>query len=342
MTPRKDRYRNRDWAESVVGFSISYQHDAMLARGFGLEHMREMLIRLARHLLRQGASLAYGGNWKVREDNFTYDLLQLVSGEREDTSLTDPGITPTIGLLYNHAAWPHYLEITPQIEAQWINCCRISRITQLHAGFVPDEIVSDTEVAARSSRVLFNAACTMSAMRRCMNTRMEINIPDAQPVVIPQVDARIMLGGKTVGFSGFMPGIFEETLTTLGAQGRPLYLLGGFGGATGILTKAMLSKKSDPPAELTVDWNEDNTAGYAELLESLRKFRLPNLEFHPAIAFEQLWQKLLAARDSLAASLNTGLTDAETIELMTTNDPYTAIRLVRSGLAKNRNSPPLP
>jgi hypothetical protein len=42
-------------------------------------------------------------------------------------------------------------------------------------------------------------------------------------------DARIVLGGRVAGFKGKMPGVGEEALIALG-MGRPLYVLGGFGG----------------------------------------------------------------------------------------------------------------
>ncbi|MBN8196860.1 hypothetical protein [Thalassospira povalilytica] len=44
-------------------------------------------------------------------------------------------------------------------------------------------------------------------------------------------NARIVIGGKRAGFQGRMPGILEEVLLSLERQ-KPLYLVGGFGGAT--------------------------------------------------------------------------------------------------------------
>lgn len=44
-------------------------------------------------------------------------------------------------------------------------------------------------------------------------------------------DARIVLGGKRADFEGAMPGIVEEVLFSL-KHHQPLYLAGGFGGAT--------------------------------------------------------------------------------------------------------------
>jgi hypothetical protein len=49
-----------------------------------------------------------------------------------------------------------------------------------------------------------------------------------------ETDARLLIGGRVTGFQGRMPGILEEALYAI-EQGRPLYLAGGFGGATALL-----------------------------------------------------------------------------------------------------------
>src|SRR6185295_20176733 len=51
-------------------------------------------------------------------------------------------------------------------------------------------------------------------------------------------NARVVLGGKTDGFKGRMPGIAEEALSIL-RVGRPLFLLGGFGGCAGDIATTM-------------------------------------------------------------------------------------------------------
>src|SRR5215831_16901625 len=115
MNSTSSKYRSRAIADSVIAFSISYQRENLLARGMGFEHLRELLIRLARPILRQGSSLAYGGNWEEREGNFTFELLRLISAEQEDNSLGGADTNLQIGKLYNHSSWPYYLDITPRI-----------------------------------------------------------------------------------------------------------------------------------------------------------------------------------------------------------------------------------
>lgn len=335
------RYRSRDIADRVIGLSIGYQRDNLLARGLGFEHLREMLLRLARPLLRRGASLAYGGGWKEAEDNFTYELLRLISAEQEDNSLGGPDSSLTIGRLYSHAAWPYYLDITPQLEARWINCCRIVRITQRDAGFTDEEIVPDADVASGGPRVHFNRVITQSVMRRRMLAPMQIEIPEAAPEPVPPVAARVTLGGKVQDYSGVMPGIFEETLTAL-EKGCPLFLLGGFGGAAELLANAIARPDGARPPELTVAWHEKHSAGFSALLKSFDQFRLPPPLPSIPVAFEALWQFIGAARAHPAATLHTSLTDDETRELLTTRDMNTAVRLVRAGLANQHQLRALP
>lgn len=43
-------------------------------------------------------------------------------------------------------------------------------------------------------------------------------------------DARVILGGKVAGFAGVVPGVAEEAALTV-AQGKALFIAGGFGGA---------------------------------------------------------------------------------------------------------------
>lgn len=341
MNPQiSSRYRSRAIADNVIGFCIGYERENLLARGLGLEHLREMLLRLARPLLRQGASLAYGGGWKETEENFTYDLLRLISAEQEDNSLGGPDSNLHIGRLYNHSSWPYYLDITPRLEAQWINCCRIVRVTQRYAGLDDDEMASDADAAKQTDRALFNRAVGLSAMRRRMLAPMNLDIPEAAPESIPAVVARVALGGKVQGFTGFMPGILEEALTIL-EKSRPLYLLGGFGGAAEALAQAIVNPAAGRPPELTVAWHEQNNAEFKQLLALSAQFRLPPPV--PAIpaAFDQLWHFVEAARGAPAATLNTGLSDGETRELLTTRDMGAVVRLVRAGLTNQSKLPTL-
>ena len=56
-------------------------------------------------------------------------------------------------------------------------------------------------------------------------------------------NARVILGGRSSGFNGFMPGVIEEFIQS-SMTGHPIYLLGGFGGAASIITSLIKKEKS--------------------------------------------------------------------------------------------------
>ena len=68
-------------------------------------------------------------------------------------------------------------------------------------------------------------------------------------------NARIIVGGKTTGYLGFMPGIIEEALYTL-INSKPLFIIGGFGGASQSLAKLLLGQETE---ELTNEYQYSTT-----------------------------------------------------------------------------------
>ncbi len=325
------KYRGRQSEDRLIAFSIAYERHNLLARGLGLEHLRELVLGIARPLLRQGANLAYGGSWAEMEGNFTYDLLGLIKAEQEDNSLGGPDTSATIGMLFNHVAWPYYANITPDIEAQWINCCRIIRVTQEDAGFGGDEIISDEEPDPASDRFLFNRAYTLSTMRRIMAEGCDLSLPAlGHQAFVPGVDARIVIGGKTNGYAGMMPGIFEETLHALN-RNRPLYILGGFGGGAELLAKGLLAQPGESIPELNYDYHRRNTPDVARIHDLCGRFRKP-ADFTPESLFDEFQDAIRQAAANFPHSLYNGLDEAQNRALMTTSDISEARRLVRTGL----------
>lgn len=334
------KYRSQSSTSRLIGFSISYDPNNLLARGFGLEHLRELLLRIARPLLRRGASLAYGGNWKEQPGNFTYELLKLISAEQEDNSLGGPDTNLPIGRLVNHLAWPNYSMVTPRIEAQWINCCRILRVTQQLAGIADCDVVLDVDDPAQKNKVLLNSAITVSAMRRFAALGMITTVPGVvSSGTIPPMSARLLLGGKTVGYSGFIPGLFEEALLSF-EQSSPLYILGGFGGAAEVLANALLSPV--PSVELETVWQERAYPTLLKLAELAGAAPLPLGIRNTGNLLAALNAKVSTARSALSMTLKTGLSDPLTRELMTTQDIRRASELVLTGLSKTLGLEVLP
>lgn len=340
----------------LIGLSVSFDKDNLLARGLGLDHLNELLLRLARPLLRQGANLAYGGNWNDTEGNFTFELLRLVSAEktveaehqlaaRDVSGPADPvrQALPlqSVGRLFNHCAWPHYLKITPAIEAQWINCCRIVRITPALAGIPESERIPREKLPLRRddkdypSLALLHEAVCLTVMRRLAMDGLSLQIPDVPGAeIVPPISARIVLGGKTSDYAGFMPGIFEEVLLSLDRR-SPLYLLGGFGGAAEVLAEALLADAAASlPEALDYAWQRLHTPGLANLHDACQSLPLPAEVIDAEARLATLGERLTEARADLAGALNTGLDEAENRELLSTRDMRRAVRLVHLGLQR--------
>jgi hypothetical protein len=169
-------------------------------------------------------------------------------------------------------------------------------------------------------------------MRRLAMDGMAIEVPGLpSPELVPPVMARVLLGGKVEGYRGLGPGLFEEALVTLERQ-RPLYVLGGFGGAS-VLAKALLGEGPGRPMELTLDWHTARSPMLSRLEELTRRFAMPPGTRTGAQLLDDLFQRIEQARANLRATLNTGLDEVETRELLTTRDMGRAVQLVRKGLA---------
>lgn len=192
----------------LVGLSISDSAD-LAAQGMGPVHLEDAMVECARHLLTQGASLAYGGD--LRPGGFTTILFELVrshnragSKERIHNFLAWP-----IGLRIDSAAWHEYMDE--------IKDYRTSPPTDL--GVDPKTYVGPD---AMPGRYIWSRSLT--AMRSQMND---------------QTAARVLLGGQVSGFKGKYPGLLEEALLALRAK-KPLYVVGGFGGCARSTVDALM------------------------------------------------------------------------------------------------------
>ncbi len=115
-------------------------------------------------------------------------------------------------------------------------------------------------------------------------------------------DARVLIGGKETDYQGVAPGIIEEALLAI-ETGQPIYLAGGFGGATATVAHVACRMSSRWP---------------------------------PGAPAESLWtqrlEEILAA-DGWELNRN-GLSEADNRRLATTHRPSEVASLVASGLAR--------
>ena len=200
-----------------VAISISESPDS--STGIGKAMFEDLSVELARHLLISGAHLVYGGD--LRPGGFTElfkDLAYQYGIYEKDKSFKN--------YFTNYLAWPIYIGMTPASQAEYKVCrgnCQKAEIPDTIPAGLRDLMVPPTTVEN-----LYYWAESLKSMRHEMESH---------------IDARIILGGRVTGFKGYMPGLYEEAINAAKAN-HPLYLLGGFGGASARLIQLIKGETS--------------------------------------------------------------------------------------------------
>jgi hypothetical protein len=229
---------------------------------------------LAGQLLGEGARLIYGGD--LRKSGFTGRLTALVARYADESPEAAAGV-----LVTNPLAWPVH------ISQPWEELADRAR-TQSSAARMDLLDISGNEMTLEARRDLDPRPATdqewrdgLTAMRRSVAQR---------------ADAAILLGGPLTGSKGRMPGLAEEALCAM-AAGRPVFLLGGFGGCTAALCRLLGLLPADTAAP----------------------------ELPPEAAAE--------LGNCTPDSLNNGLDETANRILATSTDPSEIVTLVLQGLA---------
>jgi hypothetical protein len=224
--PKRMNYQE-PLSNQAIAISISESSD-LAVLGLASEHLDDAMAEVARYLLAMGARLLYGGD--LRAEGFTEVLFELVARHRRDADVGDNRLGVS-----NFLAWPIHmsmpLEKVDHLSAALEGLADIFYLTEDGAIMTTQERreLQPREVTDHDWRY------GLSAMR----FRMHRNS-----------DARIVLGGKTTDFKGFMPGVAEETIISL-MYGQPIFLLGGFGGCTRDIAESLgllpMSEQSTSP-----------------------------------------------------------------------------------------------
>ncbi|WKJ92085.1 TIR domain-containing protein [Methylomonas montana] len=291
----------------AIGISISDTDPGELqALGLSGAHLKNAMVEIACHCLAQGATLIYGGD--LRPNGFTEDLLELV---RYHNDALKKQIKPVI----NYLAWPLIPTLDMAWAAQHKDALKIKKVDApadlKQTGLIP-EIPQGGDIGDISAYV----------WARCLTAMRE--------QIVANTQARILLGGRTVDYKGKYPGLVEEALLTLKAK-KPLFLLGGYGGAARIIIQALRGGK---PRQLTEAYQCTNP-GYKILLE----------EFNGQIKSQQLALDSIdysAVVETFAeigiSGLNNGLSDQENLRLFATVNHEEAIGLILMGLARLKST----
>ncbi|WP_434345582.1 TIR domain-containing protein [Myxococcus virescens] len=291
----------------LVALSISEAED--LPR-FGLRkpHLDDILLEISRYLLVAGVRLAYGGHlgsagYTVRLADLLYDpIIEQLRGE------PGPGVARPAELV-SYLAWPTTGTAT--------DVARLGALVEVRRCKRPsglDETVAPSSVTAPSTDVPVDSPMGRFAWARGL-TLMRQQQTD-------EVAARVIVGGRLGpagdGYRGRMPGVLEEALLGIRA-GRPVYLVGAFGGCARLVFDAL---EGVPRPEL--QWEHQRVVQYSEELRTLYQQRGEAWDEYEAIAAELKTRGL--------AGLNNGLTPDENRELATTRSAERIVELVLRGI----------
>lgn len=286
-------------SDKTIGLSISETSD-LRELGFDTMHLRDALIEFTRYLLSRDATVAYGGD--LRRDGFTQLLFSLVHAHNSS------GAAETYEPIRNYIAWPLHLNVNEDTAAELINVAQLTRVP------LPEDVVQELGIATDTflrpdttvNRYVW--ARSLSAMRDRMNADLH---------------ARVLMGGKSTGYTGKYPGLLEEAYLALRAS-KPLYLLGGFGGCTRGVIEMVEGGKAET---LTLDYQCKDEA-YKQLVEEYNTRAAQKPELEP-IDYDRIRN---AFREAGFAGLHNGLDADENRRLFHAKDPDEIIHLVLKGL----------
>ena len=207
-----------------VGISVSPCKDAA-QMGYDIRQINRVVIRLAQYCLDRNMCVVFGHDW--REDGVMRAIAEfaikaaagasriehtsesLDSGQKEDCEkMRMLNVVPTGQNSLSKAALDAQRESDGILKVLTVNEA-IERLNIRNAKPTSQKFQNNLEE---------RRAEELTTLRRCITALLNPG-------------CRICLGGKTSGYEGKEPGIIEEARLALELD-KPLYLLGGFGGAT--------------------------------------------------------------------------------------------------------------
>lgn len=280
----------------TIGISIS-ESDNLSELGYGVSHLKDAIIEIARYILASGGKLAYGGD--MRQGGFTELIFDLLAYYKADKTLQP------YERFYSYLAYPLSTTLTLEKQAELRQNVSFKKIAP----------PVDLQIANTNEFLKTDSPENLYAWARCL-TKMREEMEES-------CDARIFIGGRTKGFKGKCAGILEELLIAL-EHNHPVYLVGAFGGITKDAIEAL---KGNKPDSFSNEYYFDN--------DYYKKMFLLFNDKHPSNTID--YPKYLATLQQTGlnkiAELN-GLSVEDNLRLTTTPHINEVVYLILKGLTK--------
>ena len=287
FTPLLYLNKTREKKELKIAISISESQDIELFNQ-RLYHLRSFIVELARYLLVLNSNLIYGGDIRYdKEFNFAEIIAQLVMSYNSDYKEN--------AIVTNYISYPYYKKISDELKTDLLDIVDFIDIK-------PDDKYGLQNIDEIEKSYI--TAQTLTKMREIMTKEMDI---------------KIVAGGKDINFSGKYPGILEETYLAMKKE-KPVFLIGGFGGAT---------KK-------IIDILQGNISEVFSLKNQLQNPEFKKLfEYYESIGEKEEidYEKInLFLKAKGIEGLNNGLSIEENITLFESANLYEIVSLIIKGI----------
>jgi hypothetical protein len=298
MIPTVSKNKTLAKSNQKVGLSISEIEDAH-HRGYGKMHLRDALVELSRYLLVSGYQLAYGGDVRY---NSTFNFAQVLFDLARNYNKVH--IKP-FEKIENFVPYPIYPSISETERANLEKVAKLIDVTPpMEINKDPNEVL---KALTAEDKVIW--ARSLTKMRILMNDSIAV---------------RIIIGGKTRGFKGKYPGVIEEAYIALISK-KPMFVIGGFGGAAAAIINALEGKK---PEEMFEQFHTENP-DYKEFMDLFNEEAQSS--HYDLIDFD----KLLKTFNVIGIEgLRNGLDHQENQTLFRSTNPTEIISLIFTGLGR--------
>ena len=218
-----------------VAVSVSDNED-LESLGLSTQHLKDVMIELARYIMANGGTLLYGGHLKNEGYTLLFSELSYQYKFLNDKSFR----------FVNYFPFPNSNSLTLEIKADFVMQQVEPVIIEIpeHLGVIDKQREYDP----------FKNIEDKFIFSECFS--------DMRNIMAQNSHARIVVGGKQSKFLGYMPGIVEEAYYSLKAN-KPVYIIGGFGGAANSLSKVICGEM---PKELTNEFQYND-----EILQNFKK-----------------------------------------------------------------------
>ena len=291
-----NKYKKKFLQGNRIAVSVS-ENDDLYKLGFTIQHLNDITVEIARYIIANDGTALYGGD--LRQNGFTH-LFSELSNQYKRLNDNSSGFV-------NYFIFPNTKELSREVKIHFL--AKNIEIREI----APPETLNIDINFQYNPLVNFKHRYIYSECFREMRIQMA-----------KDCTARVLVGGKTTNYLGYIPGVIEEALFTL-RENKPIYLVGAFGGATGKLIKLI---KGEEVIELTNDFQYDT-----DFLIEFKEYVNPKCEYTD---YDLLKTELSKFDVKKISDLN-GLSIEENEILFSSKNIHQIVYLLMKGLKSIQN-----